>query len=351
MGLGTDVNGWGLDDAGHSYHNEVQNPTSGIDPLTNWSHDDFRNIGIALDNEAGNMWYSIDGQWIAPTGTSNLEPSTGAMPIFGEDSNGNLAAWDSEYGTNGLANTTVYPAVTDSSSNRGHTYRILTSGEVEYSVPSGFTALPSNGFTSGPLDSDGDGIEDSLDEFPTDPTQWEDADADGYGDNPNGTNPDQFPNNPSEWLDSDGDGVGDNADLDDDNDGVLDLTDCAPLDSDAWTIDENGVCGSNDENESSVEIRDPCDYLPMNSVGLMVHQGQVDSVFEIHYNVNQSFRSFAFDTPGAYDNPPDLDYNTDIVIGGEWVDAGHYGFIGGASGLIEVLKILVMDLSQNSAVH
>ena len=63
--------------------------------------------------------------------------------------------------------------------------------------------------------------------------------------------------------------------------------------------------------------------------------GQVDSVFEIHYNVNQSFRSFAFDTPGAYDNPPDLDYNTDIVIGGEWVDAGHYGFIGGASGLIE----------------
>ena len=90
-------------------HNEVQNPTSGIDPLTNWSHDDFRNIGIALDNEAGNMWYSIDGQWIAPTGTSNLEPSTGAIPIFGEDSNGNLAAWDSEYGTNGLANTTVYP--------------------------------------------------------------------------------------------------------------------------------------------------------------------------------------------------------------------------------------------------
>ena len=31
------------------------------------------------------------------------------------------------------------------------------------------------------------------DAFPLDPTQWEDADGDGYGDNPNGTNADQFP--------------------------------------------------------------------------------------------------------------------------------------------------------------
>ena len=217
MGLGTDVNGWGLDDAGHSYHNEVQNPTSGIDPLTNWSHDDFRNIGIALDNEAGNMWYSIDGQWIAPTGTSNLEPSTGAIPIFGEDSNGNLAAWDSEYGSNGLANTTVYPAVTDSSNNRGHTYRILTSGEVEYSVPSGFTALPSNGFTSGPLDSDGDGLPDSWeDSFNDISSTSPDTDGDGIGDDVEDMDGDGLSNfeeyelgtNPNE-IDTDGDGLTD----------------------------------------------------------------------------------------------------------------------------------------------
>lgn len=48
------------------------------------------------------------------------------------------------------------------------------------------------------LDSDGDGVINSLDAFPYDPT---------------------------EWYDSDGDGIGDNADLDDDNDGVADIFD------------------------------------------------------------------------------------------------------------------------------
>ena len=55
-------------------------------------------------------------------------------------------------------------------------------------------------------------IKQGDDAFPLDPTQWEDADGDGYGDNPNGTNADQFPNDPTEWFDSDGDGIGDNSD-------------------------------------------------------------------------------------------------------------------------------------------
>jgi hypothetical protein len=52
-------------------------------------------------------------------------------------------------------------------------------------------------FTPGPTDSDrdGDGVPDAEDAFPDDST---------------------------EWSDNDGDGVGDNADLDDDNDGLLD---------------------------------------------------------------------------------------------------------------------------------
>jgi hypothetical protein len=48
-------------------------------------------------------------------------------------------------------------------------------------------------------DKDKDGFEDTLDAFPTDPTQWLDSDGDNYGDNINGTNPDYYPNNPAKW--------------------------------------------------------------------------------------------------------------------------------------------------------
>lgn len=54
------------------------------------------------------------------------------------------------------------------------------------------------------LDADFDGITDSLDAFPFDPT---------------------------EWIDSDADLLGDNADLDDDNDGIVDVEDIKPLDN------------------------------------------------------------------------------------------------------------------------
>ena len=67
-----------------------------------------------------------------------------------------------------------------------------------------------------PEDSDGDGVQDSLDAFPDDATEWEDTD---------------------------GDGIGDNSDADDDGDTVVDVLDNCPLvqnlnqqntDADAW---------------------------------------------------------------------------------------------------------------------
>ncbi len=89
-------------------------------------------------------------------------------------------------------------------------------------------------------DQDGDGIGDSMDDFPLDRTQWRDTDKDGYGDNPDGWQPDScidepgtstidrfgcldsdgdgwsdendlLPFDPSQWVDSDGDGFGENA--------------------------------------------------------------------------------------------------------------------------------------------
>ena len=66
----------------------------------------------------------------------------------------------------------------------------------------------------GCLDSDGDGYGDSDDSFPFESTQWADSDGDGYGDNPNGVRYDSCPNNAGnstmnfKWgcPDNDGDG-------------------------------------------------------------------------------------------------------------------------------------------------
>ena len=90
----------------------------------------------------------------------------------------------------------------------------------------------------GCVDEDGDGVSDANDAFLGEPTQWADGDGDGYGDNPNGSQPDAcpveagtstlgtfgcvdgdgdgasdtsdlWPSDASQWFDSDGDGYGD----------------------------------------------------------------------------------------------------------------------------------------------
>ena len=140
--------GWGFDPLGFLYHDQHEQIT--LQESQWWKENENYNIGIALDNEAGNLWYSLDGQWLAPSGTnsSDINPNNGAIPAFGVSSGGTLSEWDLEHGDNGLANTTVYPAVSDTSRDIGHNYRMLTSGEIEFTLPSGFTALPSNGFST-----------------------------------------------------------------------------------------------------------------------------------------------------------------------------------------------------------
>ncbi len=80
-------------------------------------------------------------------------------------------------------------------------------------------------------DMDGDGVIDAEDAFPFDPTESQDFDGDGIGDNSDldwdndgYTNyEDAFPRDSSEWMDSDGDGIGDNADSDDNDNGIPDV--------------------------------------------------------------------------------------------------------------------------------
>jgi hypothetical protein len=61
-------------------------------------------------------------------------------------------------------------------------------------------------------DSDGDTYNDCNDEMPLNPTQYQDSDGDGYGDDQSSTatQVDNFTDNPTQWKDSDGDGYGDN---------------------------------------------------------------------------------------------------------------------------------------------
>ena len=135
-------------------------------------------------------------------------------------------------------------------------------------------------------DADNDGVDDSDDAFPNDPTEWIDTDQDGIGneedldddndgiedsvdncplvnsqdqtdddndgignvcdtdaDNDGVDNSqDAFPNDPTESVDTDGDGIGNNADLDDDDDGVDDADDEYPTDPANFTdTDGDGV--------------------------------------------------------------------------------------------------------------
>ena len=89
--------------------------------------------------------------------------------------------------------------------------------------PAGFEVgyVPIIKYQKEPIDSDNDGVPDSGDAFPNDPTESSDSDSDGIGNNSDafpldatgvGDNADAFPNDSRETVDSDNDGTGDNSD-------------------------------------------------------------------------------------------------------------------------------------------
>ncbi len=134
-------------------------------------------------------------------------------------------------------------------------------------------------------DDDNDGIADANDCAPLDKnigaakTWFADIDGDGLGDinatkvectqQPVGyvaTSGDNCPSisNPNQ-TDTDGDGQGDACDPDDDNDGLEDVNDCAPLDKNigaakTWFADVDGD-GSGDINTRKVECTQPLGYV------------------------------------------------------------------------------------------
>lgn len=105
-------------------------------------------------------------------------------------------------------------------------------------------------------DADGDGVDNAIDIFPNDPSEWMDSDNDGIG-----NNKDAFENNESEWADSDGDGYGDNIDafpymasdwVDTDGDGYGDNSDVYPNDASKYSLAGGGSSDEADEDDGSV---------------------------------------------------------------------------------------------------
>lgn len=159
----------------------------------------------------------------------------------------------------------VYSIVIDSGQDGG--FSKLTTG-TESEPLSGTLAVRVT--TTPSVDTDGDGVGDAVDAFPTDPNESVDTDGDGVGNNADpdddgdGTldEDDDLPLDPAEVTDTDGDGVGDGTDafpndpsesVDSDNDGVGNNADAFPNDPTRTTDadgdpDPNGTDTTPDDN-------------------------------------------------------------------------------------------------------
>ena len=150
----------------------------------------------------------------------------------------------------------------------------------------------------------GDGV---VDAFPSDGTQWDDTDADGYGDNPAPANePDACPNtpgastedrfgcpdsdgdgwsdegdwdpaNPDQWVDADEDGHGDNYlfDLDEYQYHVNQSGDAFPNDPTQWNDTDGDGYGDNYENASWDT------YRPATWPGLLLSTANMPDAFPL----------------------------------------------------------------------
>jgi len=171
-------------------------------------------------------------------------------------------------------------------------------------------------------DIDGDGysdedanwnITDGADAFPLDPTQWEDFDGDGYGDNLGGNNPDALPLNPTQWEDADGDGYGDNLDGID--------PDVFPLDPTQWNDTDGDGYGDNFEGNSP----DWCPEEFGNSTEEYLGCPDIDGDGWWDYAddfPNDPEQWNDKDNDGFGDNPPPANNSDDCpdITGTSWID-------------------------------
>lgn len=150
-------------------------------------------------------------------------------------------------------------------------------------------------------DDDNDGVPDTEDQFPFDPTESADSDLDGVADSQ-----DAFPNDPTETADLDIDGIGDNSDPDIDGDTVLNEDDAFPrdasetLDTDGDGVGDNSDWAPNDASESRDAdgdgVGDNADAFPLNSRETLDSDGD---------GVGDNTDAFPFDETEWFDNDGD----------------------------------------------
>ncbi|WP_168204113.1 Calx-beta domain-containing protein [Aliikangiella coralliicola] len=129
-------------------------------------------------------------------------------------------------------------------------YSNWSSSNWDFGTDVQYPVLTINGFVY--RDSDDDGVWDSEDAFPNDPTETVDTDGDGIGNNADTDDDndgvldgdDAFPEDASESADGDADGVGDNSDVDLDNDGLIEIDSLDDLKEINNHLDGTGLYGS-----------------------------------------------------------------------------------------------------------
>ena len=164
----------------------------------------------------------------------------------------------------------------------------------------------------GCLDTDGDGWSDLNDEFPSNPSQWVDFDADGVGDNytcPVVINGicvseygDAFPTDSTQHNDRDGDGYGDNpdgflADSCPDSYGLSTLggyIGCPDSDGDGWFDDDDDFPNETSQHSDldgdgygdspSGVMADSCYETPVDEIHLVDNQGCAPSELDSDYD-------------------------------------------------------------------
>ncbi|MFQ3200750.1 MAG: ABC-2 type transport system ATP-binding protein [Zhongshania sp.] len=115
-------------------------------------------------------------------------------------------------------------------------------------------------------DQDNDGTPNEQDAFPRDPSETNDSDEDGIGDNsdncPNTANTNQ------DQTDFDDDGLGDACDPDQDNDGTPNEQDAFPQDPEEDTDTDGDTIGNNaDDDDDGDNVLDLADYCPQTPAG------------------------------------------------------------------------------------
>jgi hypothetical protein len=194
-------------------------------------------LGIYLyDSSNSQINYSVSQQQPLVVSTNNTDYYIGDSNIF-------IEVWG--YSGSGEYNFTIFIFTLDADGDGYY-------DEVENECNS-----DANDASITPLDTDADGLCDTLDD---------DDDGDGVNDSN-----DSFPNDPSENSDIDNDGIGDNSDADDDGDGWddIDELDCntdpnvgtsIPLDT-----DNDGFCDVVDEDDDGDGWLDNYDAFPLES--------------------------------------------------------------------------------------